>query len=292
MSDGARVEQTVRLADGRQLGYAEFGDPNGRPVLYFHGSPGSRLEGRLSGPEAERRGIRIIAPDRPGFGLSDPKPGRRIPEWPDDVVELADALGLERFAAMGGSGGGPYAAACALRTPERLTAAGIVCGVGPFDVPDATRGMGRQNRLIFGLARRAPWLLGLFLLPMTRGLQGDPEKLLRRMSRALPEPDVAALRQPGALETFAASSREALRQGTSAALEELVLYTKPWGFRLEDIRMPVHLWQGELDRNVSPEMSRYQARTIPDCKATFYADEGHMSLGVNRVDEILAALVP
>jgi pimeloyl-ACP methyl ester carboxylesterase len=292
MIDDARLDQTVRLADGRLLGYAEFGDPNGRPLFYFHGSPGSRLEGRLSGLEAERRGIRLIAPDRPGFGLSDPKPGRSIPEWPDDVVELADALSLERFAVMGGSGGGPYAAACALRTPERLTAVGIVSGVGPFDVPNATKGMGRQNRMIFGIARRAPWLLRLFLMPMTRGLKGDPQKMLQRMSRSLPEPDVVALQVPGALETFAGSSQEALRQGTAAALEEFVLCTRPWGFRLEDIRMPVHLWQGELDRNVSPEMGRYQAQAIPDCKATFYDDEGHMSLGVNRVGEILAALVP
>ncbi len=150
------TDRTLRLRDGRFLGYAEVGDPDGRPVLYFHGFPGSRLEARLTHAAAAGGGVRVIALDRPGMGLSTHKPGRGFLDWPDDVAEAADLLGIERFAVAGLSGGGPYTAVCALKLSQRLTGAAIISGVGPFDAPEATVGMSRQNRLIFALGRRAP----------------------------------------------------------------------------------------------------------------------------------------
>jgi pimeloyl-ACP methyl ester carboxylesterase len=280
----------VQLADGRTLSYARFGSPDGRPVLYFHGFPGSRLEPRMGLDAAEKAGVELIGIDRPGFGHSTRKPGREFLDWPDDVTELADALGFERFAVMGVSGGGPYAAVCALRIPERLTRAAIVCGVGPFQAPGATEGMMRANRFLFGAARYAPLLVRLLMASMARGLIKNPERALEKMATRLPEPDRIVLENPEVRDAFLASPAEAFRQGTRSSVEEARLYARPWGFKLEDIRMPVSLFQGELDVNVSPSMGRYQASAIPNCQAHFYPDEGHLSLAINRMDEILATL--
>ncbi|MFC1530325.1 alpha/beta fold hydrolase, partial [Gemmatimonadota bacterium] len=139
----SRLDQQVTLKDGRTLGYDEYGAPGGTPIFYFHGHPGSRIEWPYfhSDNDAIEMNARIIAADRPGHGLSDSKRGRQILDWPDDVVELADALGIERFAILGCSGGGPYAAACAFRIPERLTATAIVCGMGPAEAPGTRDGI-------------------------------------------------------------------------------------------------------------------------------------------------------
>jgi pimeloyl-ACP methyl ester carboxylesterase len=135
------VSQHFRLLDGRALGYAEYGVPDGAPVLYFHGFPGSRLEAALTEGPATALGARVIALDRPGYGLSDPQLGREIGHWPEDVGQLADHLGLERFAVLGTSGGGPYAMACAARLAERLTHVGLICSLSPLDRPGALTGM-------------------------------------------------------------------------------------------------------------------------------------------------------
>jgi len=136
------LNQTIKLADGRKLGYDEFGSQDGRPVFYFHGTPSSRLEWQLFGSDALAKALRLrlIVPDRPGMGLSSFAAGRRISDWPADVASLADHLGMQRFAVLGYSGGGPYAVACALALPERLTRVGVVSGAGPFDQPGLTDG--------------------------------------------------------------------------------------------------------------------------------------------------------
>jgi len=286
---GERAASVLTLKDGRRLGYAEFGDPQGEPLLFFHGMPGSRLEGELAGPAAKKLGVRVIATDRPGYGLSDFVLRRAFLDWPADVIALADALGIGRFAVAGVSGGGPYVAACALKIPERLTAAGIIAGVSSFDVPDATEGMSRQNRLLFGLARRAPWLARLPMWAMSKG--AGSERLVRQMTRAMPEVDRATIRRSEVWEVFKRDAAESFRQGAHGAAWELVLYSRPWGFRLEEITMEVHLWQGELDKNVPPSMGRYQAHAIPNCRATFYPGEGHISLVVDHMEEILGALM-
>jgi len=285
----AASDRWITLRDGRRLGFAEYGDPQGKPLFFFHGMPGSRLEGELADPAAKKLGVRVIAADRPGYGLSDFVPRRTFLDWPPDVLALAAALGIERFAVAGVSGGGPYVAACAFRIPERLTSAGIIAGVSPFDVPDATVGMSQGNRFLFGLARRFPWLARLPMWVMSKG--AGSERLVRQMARALPDVDQTAIRRPEVWEVFKRDAAEAFRHGARGAAWELVMYSRPWGFRPEEITMEVHLWQGEEDRNVPPSMGRYQARVIPNCHATFYPGQGHISLVVNHIEEILGALV-
>lgn len=283
--------ETLRLEDGRLLGYAGYGDPEGWPIFYFHGFPGSRLEAQLADRVAARMGIRLIALDRPGFGLSDFKPRRTIFEWPDDVVKIADALGINRFATIGVSGGGPYAAACALKIPQRLTAVAIVCGLGPLDTPNGTDRMVRTNHLIFFLGRRLPWLAKISLWRIAYQVRRNPEGTLRRMIVALPDPDKAVLARPEVKTAMKDNVVEAFRGGSRGAACELLLYTRPWGFLLEDIATRVNLWHGEQDVSVPPTMGQYQARTIPNCRAIFYPGEGHFSLVINHMEEVLSGLL-
>jgi pimeloyl-ACP methyl ester carboxylesterase len=196
-----RPDNVIRLRDGRILGYAEYGDPSGSPAFIFHGFPGSRLEAALAHEAAIRAHVRVICPDRPGMGLSTFQPGRTMLDWPSDVMGLADALGVDRFAVGGISGGGPYAAACAFRIADRLTGAAIISGIGPPDVPGAAAGMHTLDRGLLMLARRAPWLVRLPMLWMARATR-SPDRAMERMSRSMSPPDsrcAAAARSAGSV---------------------------------------------------------------------------------------------
>jgi len=282
--------ETIGLRDGRRLGYAEWGDPRGQPLVYCHGFPGSRAEGRVGDEAAKATGVRVIAPDRPGMGLSDFQPRRALVDWPDDVSEVAEALGLARFAVLGISGGSPYAAVCAWRLPQRLTGAGIVSGIGPLDVPGATEGMSRQNRLLFQVVGRLP-VLPRVLMGVTAAQARQPARALEQGRRSFAAVDQPYLDRPELREILTASLSEAFHRGGRGPAWELRLYARPWGFRLEDIEMPVHLWHGEQDANDPIAMGRHLAAAIPDCRASFYPGEGHLHF-VDRLPEILAALCP
>jgi pimeloyl-ACP methyl ester carboxylesterase len=287
------TENVLKLRDGRRLGYAEYGDPNGRPVLHFHGFPSSRYEGcRLVFDEiATRLKARVIVLERPGFGLSDFKAGRRLVDWPQDVVEFADALRLDRFAVTGFSGGGPYAAACAWKLPRRITRAGIISGASPLEAPGALDGMNRIDRLSLGLARRAPWLLRLAYGWIARNLQRHPARTIAQYVRGLTEPDRAAFAQADVLDVFSRAAVEGLRAGGRGVTWDSVLLTRPWGFPLQEISIPVHAWQGQADDVVPPSQGRFLAKNIPNCQARFVPNEGHISLFNNHYEEILGTIV-
>jgi len=283
-----RTNQQVRLKDGRMLGYAEYGAPEGKPVFYFHGHPGSRLDwpGIVdSADSAKELNARIIAADRPGYGLSDFKSGRQILDWPDDVVELADALQLDRFAVLGYSGGGPYAAACAFKIPERLTATAIVSGMGPVDAP------GTKDGFSWIYAGKGPVTRRLMLMMTSVGLRKKPDQFISKMEESLKGPDKELiLDKPEMLKSTLDSFNEALRQGIAGAHQEAGLYTQPWGFQLEDITAEVHLWHGEEDDNVLISVGRYVAGAIPNCQASFIENEGHLTLISKYVRNVLGTL--
>jgi pimeloyl-ACP methyl ester carboxylesterase len=279
--------RTVRLPDGRRLGYAQWGDSGGGPLLFFHGWPGSRLEGRLGDEAAKASRVRLIALDRPGMGLSDFQPRRAFVDWPDDVVQLADALGLERFAVLGISGGGPYAAACAWKLSDRLTRAGIVSSLAPLNVSGAIAGMGRRNRLTFQLVGHVAVLRRILMAAVAASVARSPDRVLERGVAATV--DKSYLRRPDVREILAKSLSEAFRSGSSGPAWEMGLYARPWGFPLEDIRRPVDLWHGEQDANAPVGMGRHLAASIPECRARFYPGEGHLHF-VDRLPEIFAAL--
>jgi pimeloyl-ACP methyl ester carboxylesterase len=289
---GDRHNRQIKLPDGRKLGFAEYGAVAGKAVLYFHGWPGSRVEPQAVAWAEDQPGVRVIAVDRPGYGLSDFQQGRRILDWPEDIRWLAEALGLDRFAVMGVSGGGPYAAVCAAKLPERVTAAALVCAVRPLDQRGATEGMSAQDRRLLWLARTVPWLAQKVTgLALPWVWDYEHEVLPKPLFESLPAADQEALGQPELRQMLLANWREAFRQGSRGMLWDGNLYAWPWGFRLEEIKAPVQLWQGEADTIVPPNMGRYLASVIPNCRARFFPEDGHFSLPFCRTREILAALV-
>ncbi len=280
------IYNQITLCDGRRLSFAEFGDLQGRPVFYFHGFPGSRLEAKLAEKISLDTHVRFIGIDRPGYGLSSVKPARTFIDWPDDVAELADALGVDRFSILGVSGGGPYAAACACKIPDRLDAVGIICGMGPADVPGMLRNMPWMYRQGLRLAGRFAGITTALYPFSSLFFRNYPERMLSFLSGKVAGPDKIALRNNELIKVLSASFREAFRNSLRWPATDVVLYSLPWEFSLSDIRIKVHLWHGEMDKIVPPAMGHYLANTIPDCQATFYPDEGHFSIILNRLYEM------
>jgi pimeloyl-ACP methyl ester carboxylesterase len=289
-SEAVSGAHVLRLRDGRRLGYAEYGDRHGVPVLFFHGTPGSGRIARVAHEVAARRAVRIIAPDRPGFGLSDFQPSRRLIDWPDDVLELAEALGLERFAVAGVSGGGPYVAACAWRIANRLTHAGIISGMGPVDDPALLAALSARYRAGLALVRRAPAMARVIVALAAHGVRHFPGRLFDRLVASSPPADQAILARPGMRALLIDDVQEALRRGGRGASRELTLFSRPWGFRIEDIRLPVRLWHGEADAQVPVAIARRLAATIPRCHARFMPGAGHFWV-FDHLDEVVCALI-
>jgi pimeloyl-ACP methyl ester carboxylesterase len=291
--DNPWSDQTITLKDGRALGYGEWGDRTGKPVLHFHGYPGSRYEATLAHEAARQVGVRFISLDRPGMGLSSFKPDRRLLDWPDDVLELAGALDLDRFAVVGMSGGGPYAAACAYKIPDRLTACGIIAGLAPLKY--GKRDMTFQIQLVFWAANYVPWLYEAILGWVVNRYRQNPEKiekmLLDRVYR-LPDPDRRQLERPEVRAAIARYTEESFRQGARGPAYEGGIYSRPWGFEPEQIVFDrVDLWHGDQDRSVPVSMGRAMARRIPNVRAIFYRNDGHLSIALNHMDEILETMI-
>ena len=288
---GRREALTIRLRDGRTLGYAEYGDPGGTPVLVFHGSPGSRLQVRAAHGPALARGIRIIAPDRPGLGLSTRLPGRQIADWPNDVRELADALGIGRFAVIGVSGGGPYAAACAWALPERVVRAGIISGVAlSGHGPALCSGLRRRERFLVDLGLRTPWLLRAVMTVGAAPSRRWTERIFARIRTLASPADRLILERSEIADCLIAGMKEAFRQGGQGPTDEVLLLARPWTFRPEEIGVPVRLWHGEADAVVPVDMGRYLAAAIPGCRAEFIPGAGHY-LVFDRIGPFLDAIV-
>ncbi|MFC1926428.1 alpha/beta fold hydrolase, partial [Chloroflexota bacterium] len=263
----------LRLPDGRQLGYAEYGDPDGKPVILLHGNPNSRLLYGLMPDCPFRPDLHLIAPDRPGYGLSDfYLPGHDILDYPKDIVALANALGIEKYAVFGASGGGPAALACAWKIPERLTAIGLWGSVGPF-TSQSSEGINPGLRFLFRMSSRAPWMprmqMGFvsFLVHNFLGLY------IKLVSTEMNETDKALYARLGLRERLSPDRTEGMRQGGRASAYDINLAGR-WPIPLEEIKAKVYLWQGEDDKSVGG-MGRYIAEKLPDCQATFIPNTGH-----------------
>lgn len=286
-----REAQQLKLPDRRNLGYGEFGALNGLPVLYNHGFPASRLEARLVEEEAASLGLRLIAVDRPGFGLSTPQPGRGLLDWPGDIITLADHLGLERFAMLGVSGGGPATLACAVELADRLSAVTIVCGLGPVAEPRLRQGMPWPARFSFGLAHRVPFVAGiLFGRLIGPLLKRTPELTLWLLTIAAPAADRRFLERPAIRRRFSDSLREAFRQGGRGAASELILLARTWPFQLARIEIPLELWHGRKDATVPFGHAEHLASRLAAVTCRYFTDEGHFSLPLDHAGAILESL--
>ncbi|HSR52780.1 MAG TPA: alpha/beta hydrolase [Acidobacteriota bacterium] len=282
-----RPGKVMELEDGRRLGYQIFGDPQGRPVYYHHGWPGSRLESGLLAPYARPLNIALVAADRPGMGLSDFQPGRKPIDWPQDVRQLADHLGHSRFGLLGISGGGPYALACAYALADRVTSACVVSGMGPHDSPGGTAAMAWWHRLAMPLAKRLPLLMRPLFALTAWGAKGCPPCVLVAARTFMPAPDRTVLRRPDFSEIVGPHVREIFRQGWRGPAHDGEIYLDGWGFELEEVTTPVHLWHGELDVSVPAAFGRAVAQRLPNCQARFDPYEAHLSMVTNHVEDIL-----
>jgi pimeloyl-ACP methyl ester carboxylesterase len=269
---------SIQLPGNRTLSYMEYGPADGNPVLYFHGFPTSHQEIHLfKGAElAEKYNLRIIAVDRPGYGNSGSFPGRTLTDWPDDIQHLVTSLGLDRYSILAGSGGGPFALACAYEQQEGLDKVVIVSGMGPVHAPEAKKGTAM-------LIPKAPKLI---LKGMSKMIVKKPAKFKAKMRKGLPEVDQAILDQPEANMAMILSFQEAFSSGYQGAYEDALIYKKEWGFELSDIDTKVFLWHGEKDENVKIETARFVADQLPNCQWEEKSEEGHLSLVYKYADEI------
>jgi pimeloyl-ACP methyl ester carboxylesterase len=277
----------MTLPDGRELAWLEAGRARGTPVFVFHGTPGTRLQVSFDEKTISASGVRFVAPDRPGYGHSSFHAGRTLADWADDVVTLADHLKIERFAVAGVSGGGPHAAACARFLPERVTAAAIVSGVGPISDPDYATTMVGFNRAATVLASRTPafFLTGVFSA-QEFFVRHWPDAALRFASKRLPVPDAAVFERPAVRDAFMKDLRTPSATTAQAAAQDFVLFVRDWGFRLQDVSVPVHVWHGDLDKNVPYSHGVFMAERIPGADFHACPGEGHL-LVVDHLAEIL-----
>ncbi len=276
----------MTLPDGRELAWLEAGRARGFPVFMFHGTPGTRLQVSFDEKAIAASGVRLIAPDRPGYGHSSFHKARTLADWATDVATLADHLKIERFAVAGVSGGGPHAAVCARFLPERVTAAALVSGVGPMADPEFAVGMVGFNKAATALAQRAPFVLPPFFAMQGFWMRRWPDAALRAMSSQLPEPDVEVLARPDVRAVFLQDVRSPSATAASATAQDFVLFARGWGFRLRDISVPVHVWHGDLDKNVPFAHGTFVAEHIPGAELHACPGEGHL-LVVNHLEEIL-----
>lgn len=283
----------VETSDGRQLTYEQLGDPMGKPLFLLHGTPGSRLSGRHPDPERVRgAGLRVITYDRPGYGRSTRRPGRTVVDCVDDVAAIADDLGIERFAVTGSSGGGPHALAAAARLPDRVIRAECNVSGAPFDAQDLDwfEGMDPMNVREFGWALEGEQTLA-------RGLEQEAQKALERLDQDpsallsdfdLSASDRAVLQREDVRRQFQKSFREALAQGISGWVDDDLAFVKPWGFDLEEIRVPVNVRYGAGDVLVPAGHGAWLAAHVPNATVQVVRDAGHMSTPDESLERVRA----
>jgi pimeloyl-ACP methyl ester carboxylesterase len=279
-------DHVVRLGDGRSLGYAQYGQPDGFPIVNAHGGLACRLDVAAAQPVAHQADVRLISPDRPGVGLSDPRPGRTVLQWTSDVAELLDALDVDRFAVMGWSMGGQYAAAVAHALRHRVTRLAIIAGALPLTEPGIFDQLPMMDRLYTRMSQRTPWAAAACFAVMRFVAQYAPTLYGRLAARELGPADGAVIRDEG-FGTFALMSREALRQ-PRGVVEDYRAWVRPWGFKPEDLDLPVDIWAGTSDELVNRDWPHELARRIPG--ATLHLRAGGHFMAHLHYREIFDAL--
>lgn len=281
------TELDVTLGDGRTLHVYDDGDPNGNVVVQHHGTPGSGLGYPPDNERGRERGLRIVRYDRAGYGGSTPKPGRSVVDVVADIEDVLDELGIERYVSLGGSGGCPHSFACGARS-DRCLAAGAIAAPTPYPAEglDWLAGMGEANIEEFGAALDGPDELEPYLEREAAELrEATPEQIKEVLASVLPPVDAAVLTGDRA-EHAKRSNDRALAQGIAGWRDDDIAFTEPWGFELDEIRVPTLLWQGVQDKMVPVAHARWLADRIPGVEAHISEEDGHLSIVVGRLGEI------
>lgn len=287
-------ENLIKLENGAVIAFEEYGNANGEPVIFCHGWPSSRIMARLTDDPARDLGIRIISPDRPGISGSSLQPDRKLTDWPQLVERIADHLAIRDFRMLAISGGAPYAYATAAAMPERVRAIAIVGGAPPITEVNDTHALLPLYRWMLALYRTRPGLLrGLFYLARPILSLRPPVRLRPLVLKMLllRPCDAESLRDAAAFEAIFESQRRAWRASAEGVMADARIYAEPWGFALEDVRVPVRLWHGKQDRAFSVHLAEELAKRLPNCKARFVDGAGHYSLPIRHMREILEDLI-
>jgi pimeloyl-ACP methyl ester carboxylesterase len=266
----------VSRGDGSVIMVGVAGEQGGRPVLFCHGLADSRVSAQLFAPAARELGLRLVAPDRPGIGGTDPRSLRRLADWVDDAALVLDALPAGPTALLGVSAGGPFAAACAARLPGRVGSLTLIAPLGAPGWP--TDGMASGQRLAIQAARRAPAFGGWFLGRLAMLARRSPRLFLRLAASELPDIDRRALAQPAMCEAFLTGYTEAFRRGSWGVAQDLRVLMRPWGFELGSITVPASIHHGVADTTVPPQHARLFAAAIPGAQLQLHPGHGHFSL--------------
>jgi pimeloyl-ACP methyl ester carboxylesterase len=286
-----KLEGTIAVRGGRRLGFASFGSPHGRPIVWMHGTPGARRQIPLVAREvADRDGLRIIGIDRPGIGSSTPHVYDDLLDWTADLEIVADTLGIERLDVIGLSGGGPYTLAAGAALPHRVGRLVVIGGVAPVVGPDAIAGgavgFARHAAPAVRLAR-VP--LGIALTIGIRLARPFAGTALDLYAVAQPDGDKHLLGRPEFKAMFLDDLLNGSRRQVSAPLSDLLLFSRDWGFRLEDVKVPVQWWHGDADHIVPFGHGAHCVARLPEATMRIMEGESHLG-GLGLAEEILSGL--
>lgn len=287
-----RFEGTFRLEDSRNLGYAEYGPVNGKPILWFHGTPGGRRQIAPDARElANRRKVRLIAVERPGIGDSTSHSYDSLAEWAADIQAFCNAKGIDKFAVCGLSGGGPYALACAYYLQDRVLAATILGGVAPsVGVEAAAGGVSTLARTLAPVVKRLRVPLNRLLLTLIRRLEPHVDIAMDSFTRFMPPGDQALFENPALRAMFEDDILLASKDQMHAMLHDVVIFSKDWGFLLSDIKTPVYLLYGNADNIVRVEHGEHMAERLPNAEFRVREGEGHLG-GLGASEEVFNDLL-
>jgi len=284
--------QILRLENGRQMAFAEYGDPSGTPVFFCHGWPSSRTMAELTHDAARNLGVRIISPDRPGIRDSNFHPSRTLLDWPPLMRDLARYLGIDHFRIFAISGGAPYAYVTAWAMPEWVEAVAVVSGAPPIAELSDRRGLlALYNRLLALYGSRPELLRILFHIARPFASMRLPIRVRPLLLKVLQPCDANVLRDSRSFEACFESARQAWRSSAEGVIADAEIYAKPWGFSLEDVRVPVRLWHGKKDRTFSFHLAEQMAARLPRCSLQLIEGAGHYSLPIRYTHEILSDLM-
>ncbi|HET7523582.1 MAG TPA: alpha/beta hydrolase [Acidimicrobiales bacterium] len=286
---GERPTRFVTLRDGRALSYMELGDPHGFPILHHHGMPGSRLQQEGEPGLYARLGVRVVTPDRPGYGMSDPNQAGGLLDWADDARQLMDAIGAWRFGVTALSGGGIFALACAAAMPERVVNVALTGCPAPMQIPHAFRHMRFMTRAGVWLAGHLPGVVEVAGDLASGFVRRHPRWVFEQFNRDVPAPDRKWLSMPSVAGGAVADVREGLRHGASGYTRDLELLARPWDFDVSSIRVPVDIWHGAADVVIPPQHGAYLGAAIPGARLHTCPGEGHLVMWSHLPEILLTA---
>ncbi len=284
-----RDHEIFKLPNGRQLGYAMYGDPNGRPVLFFHGIPGSRLQRNPDFSALRELSVCVYALDRPGTGLSSYQENRSLLGWPKDIQAFCDGLTIGRCDCIGVSSGGPYALACAYSMPDRIRNVALVSSLAPLDRDELFAQLNPKMKRLFGLAHRWPAFLNKIASVLFVIFQSRFDQAFESLVADLPVADKKLLAQPDIAEMFKQDVGQAFRQGGRGVVSDINILCQPWGFDLAEIKVPVDVWHGTADTIVPLPLAKFNAEHLPHAQAHFVEGAGHF-MALIKTKEIFSEL--